>query len=284
MNRSTYPPLTDERLDRLVRQTLTGRAEDVRALALSADEMAERIAMRPGFGTGRPLVWRNANPGLMLLIVISLLLAGMVAALVIGSWPRPPTAEPAVIGQVIDAVNTRDIAALRTTFAPDAIVVLPHVSSDGLEEVAASNWEVSTENFLEAWMNPIDAWDMEADLGSCQADAESIFRCDVTTRWHVLQVEIGEVWTFVFDGGDLRGLEMARVDPNPANRTLPLGYRDLPSWESWLDETHPDQAQRLLSGSSLIWHFYFRYDHGEAEAIGASIREYLESHAEEPQP
>jgi hypothetical protein len=272
MTRSTHPHLTDERLDRLVRNALADRAEDVFSMAVSADQMTERIAMRPGFGKARPLTWRNSPAGLTLLIVIGLLLAGLVAALAIGSWPRLPTG----IGQVVDAINSKDLAALRSSFAAGANVVLPHIRSDGLQEEAASDWEVSTEHFLEAWMIHLDAWDMEAELRSCQAEAESTFRCDVATRWHVMQVEIGEEWTFEIDGPQVTRLEMARVDPSPTNRTLPLGYADLASWESWLEETHPEQAARL-SGDDLIWPFYFRYHPENAEAIGASIQEYLES-------
>jgi len=280
VTRSTHPPLTDERLDRLLRNALADRAEDVLSMAVSADEMTERIAMRPGFGTARPLAWRDAPAGLTLLIVIGLLLAGMVAALVIGSWPRPPiTGELAVIGQVVDAVNSRDVAALRSSFAAEATVGLPQIRSDGLQESAASDsdWGMSKElGFVEAWMFHIDSWDMEAALRSCQAEAESTFRCDVTTLWHVMQVEIGEEWTFEFDGPQVTRLEMARVEPSPTNRTLPLGYDDLASWESWLEETHPEQAARL-SGNEWIWPFYFRYHPEYAEAIGASIQEYLES-------
>jgi hypothetical protein len=235
--------------------------------------------MRPGFGTARP-AWRNALAVLTLLIVIGLLLAGMVAALVIGSWPRPLiTGELAVIGQVVDAVNSRDVAALRSSFAAGATVGLPQIRSDGLQEDAASDsdWGVSTElGFLESMMAHIAAWDMEAELRSCQPEAESTFRCDVTTRWHVMQVEIGEEWTFEIEGPEVTRLEMARVEPSPTNRTLPLGYDDLASWESWLEETHPEQAARL-SGNDLIWPFYFRYHLQDAEAIGASIQEYLES-------
>lgn len=280
MTRSTHPRLTDDHLDRLVRNALADRAEDVVSMAVSADQMTERIAMRPGFGTARPLAWRNAPAGLTLLIVIGLLLAGMVAALVIGSGPRPPiTGEPAAIGQVVDAINSRDVAALRSSFAAGATVGLPHIRSDGLQESAASDsdWGMSKElGFAEAWMIHLDAWDMEAELRSCQAEAESTFRCDVTTRWRVLQVEIGEEWTFEFHGPRVTRLEMARVEPSPTNRTLPLGYHDLASWESWLEETHPELAARL-SGNEWIWPFYFRYHPENAEAIGVAIQEYLES-------
>lgn len=277
MTRSTHPRLTDDHLDRLVRNALADRAEDVVSMAVSADQMTERIAMRPGFGTARPFAWRNAPAGLTLLIVISLLLAGMVAALVIGSSPRPPVSgELAVIGQVIDAVNSRDVAALRLGLTRRAHVVLPQIRSDGLQEEAAAGFDVTTEGFLGAWVYATAAWDMEAELRSCQAEAESTFRCDVTTRWRVLQVEIGEEWTFEFHGPRVTRLEMARVEPSPASRTLPLGYDDLASWESWLEETHPELAARL-SGSEWIWPFYFRYSYQEAEAIGVAIQEYLES-------
>ncbi len=46
MTPPTQPTMTDERLDRLVRQLLVERAEDVAAAAVSADAMAERIASR----------------------------------------------------------------------------------------------------------------------------------------------------------------------------------------------------------------------------------------------
>jgi hypothetical protein len=46
MTRQIQPPMTDERLDRLVRQLLTERGEDVAGDALPADAMAERIETR----------------------------------------------------------------------------------------------------------------------------------------------------------------------------------------------------------------------------------------------
>lgn len=192
--------------------------------------------------------------------------------------PEPVSVERmTVIRQVIDAINDRDVATLRSTFAPDAIVVLPHVASDGLQEAAASEWDVSTKDFLRTWMHPIDAWDMEADLRSCRIEAVSTVGCDVTTHWQVLEVEIGEQWTFDFAARELTRFEMTRVDSNPMNRTLPLGYSDLQSWELWLEEVHPEEAAGLSSGGSLIWNFYFRYHYEMAEAIGTRIQEYLES-------
>ena len=46
MTRATYPGISDERLDRLVRQLLADRAEDVAVAAVSADAMAELVTTR----------------------------------------------------------------------------------------------------------------------------------------------------------------------------------------------------------------------------------------------
>jgi hypothetical protein len=133
-------------------------------------------------------------------------------------------------------------------------------------------------------MYAAEAWDLEAELRSCQLDTESTVRCDVATRWHTLQVEMAEEWIFVVDSTRLTSLALVRVDPDPANRTLPLAYSDLESWESWLQETHPAQAATLLSGDNLFWNFYFRYHPSKSAAIGASTEEYLESRIDELQP
>ena len=142
-----------------------------------------------------------------------------------------------------------------------------------------SDWTLDGDNFPEVWMSNLDRWGLEARLGSCRAESESTISCGVRTRWHVLQIEIGEQWTFDFEGTRVRRLVMARVDPDPSNRVLPLGLGDLERWEAWLSETHPEKADRLLpTGPDIFGHFYFRFGlDASPDEIGASIREYLAS-------
>ena len=93
MTRPIQPLITDQRLDRLVRQLLTERAGDVAADAIAADAMAERIAVRL-----RPsLIGRR-----WVLLAAAALLVGLLAgAIAVGSGLVrlpvivPPEASPA---------------------------------------------------------------------------------------------------------------------------------------------------------------------------------------------
>jgi hypothetical protein len=141
-----------------------------------------------------------------------------------------------------------------------------------------SDWSLDdVEHFPEAWMGELAEWGLAAKLGSCRPQTESTVTCSVVTSWHVLQLEIGEQWTFEFDGHRAARLEMLRVDPDPPNRVLPLGLADLERWEAWLRQTQPRQAERLLpDGPDAFGWMYFRF-YANAEDIGASIREYVAS-------
>lgn len=83
MTPPTQPTLTDERLDRLIRQVLAERAEDVAAAAVSADAMAERIA-----GRLRPSPLGRAWVLLAATAVLAVVLIGGVLA--VGGAVRPP--------------------------------------------------------------------------------------------------------------------------------------------------------------------------------------------------
>ena len=234
----------------------------------------------------KPRLVRPVRTGRFALLVLAtvLLLMGLIAGLtVLGTSPRDTNgpAELTVAGQILEAVNTRDLESLALLLADDAHVVFPWVDGRaGREgEVYMDEWEIVTEAFPDSWMTNLDRWGMEAHLGSCQRVAESTISCAVTTRWRILQVEIGEAWTFAFDGGRVIRLEMLRVDPDPADRLLPMGLSDLSTWQAWLRDTHPAQAARLLpSGPDKFGWMYFRFSvDSTPEEIGDSINEYLEA-------
>ncbi len=224
-----------------------------------------------------------ALPRQALLVVALALLLASLGAIAIGSrlvQPDPlPALQEIMISQVIDAVNGRDVGLLRSSFAADGVLEFPSVDSTSGREgrVYMSDWSLDVEGFAEAWMEPLAAWGLAAEVGSCRPQSESTVTCAVVTRWHVLQLEIGERWTFEFDGDRVTRLEMVRVDADPPNRVLPLGLVDLERWEAWLRGTHPEQADRLLpNGPDIFGWFYFRFAASPVE-IGASIREYVAS-------
>lgn len=82
MTTPTQPTMTDDRLDRMVRQLLAERAEDVAADAVSADAMAERIASRL-----RPTPVARAWVLAAAAILVTLLIGG---AVVVGGAVRLP--------------------------------------------------------------------------------------------------------------------------------------------------------------------------------------------------
>lgn len=96
MTPPTQPTISDERLDRLIRQLLAERAEDVAAAAVSADEMAERIAgrLRPSL-VGRAWVLLAAATILATLLIGGALAAGGAMRLPWLQLPAPtPDAAP----------------------------------------------------------------------------------------------------------------------------------------------------------------------------------------------
>lgn len=230
------------------------------------------------------LDWPSTRPALSWLLVALLLAIALLGAVAgVGALLREQDQVPArktVVEQIIDAMNHRNVESLRSSFTAAGIVEFPGVDGRAGRQgdVYLHDQSVYEDQPVEGWMRLLDTLDMEARLGSCGPQSESTISCAVRTRWHVLQVEIGEEWTFDFDGARVRRLNMmARVDPDPSNRVLPLGLSDLERWATWLRETDPEQADRLLLAVPDVFeHHYFRFG-GSLDEIGASIREYLES-------
>ena len=274
----TNPTLGDARLDRLMAAAMAERAEDVYAAALSSHEMTERIASQPRFVWARQGARTGVRRTLAVLTVVALLLLVAVAAFVVGSRLGPQTSQLAVAAHVIEAVNARDAESLRTLLGEEeGVLEFPAIDTRGGGEgqIYMTNGYAPHE-----WMGMLDTnWGgMEAHLESCRAVGAATISCAVRTRWRTLQIEIGEAWTFEFEGVRVTRLEMLRVDPDPPDRLMPLALADLSAWEAWLRETHPAQADDLLvEDNGLFAHLYFRYDWTNPDAIGASISEYLET-------
>ena len=115
MNGSIQPSMTDDRLDRLVRQLLDERADEVAAASITAEAMAERIAMR---------VRRSPfTRSWMLLAAAALLVALATGAIVVGaSLMRPPSILPALVVSPSPAVSPTSATPFPTVSpAPSAL-------------------------------------------------------------------------------------------------------------------------------------------------------------------
>jgi hypothetical protein len=259
------------------RAALASRPFDAGAIARQAVAVTARRRTYGG------LAWPWTRPYLgwfVMALLLAIALLGAVAA--VGALLREPDPVPARITlaeQVIDAVNHRDVGSLRSSLAADAILEFPGVDARAGREGNVFMSDTFTAQDVAIWVGMLDKWGLEARLDSCRKQAGPTISCAVRTRWNVLQLEIGEEWTFDFDGARVTRLQMVRIDPDPPNRVLPLGLLDLDRWEAWLRETHPEQADHLLpTGPDLFGHWYFRFGlDASPDEIGASIAEYSQS-------
>ena len=264
--------LTDDQVAELLR----ARTADPDLTLL--DEILRAAAATP---QTRPLLERSAwlsSPKVVVAIIA--LLVALAASIVVGARLIAP--EPDLLNrlpvarELIGAINARDADAVRSLLASDATVVLMQVQSDGDRQSPESDWSVTIDGFVGAWLAAADVWDLEAEIVSCREASASVVECEMVARWHTIQVEGLELWTFSFDGREVVRLETARLDREPETRTLRLSHRDLQSWDAWLRESHPTEAGRL-EGDPLFWNFYFRYHGSQADVIDRLIEEYLES-------
>jgi hypothetical protein len=179
-----------------------------------------------------------------------------------------PIDQESTIHQVIEAIERNDVDGLVASFTPD-----------GTLNAHAAWGPYRIRRVAATWIENVEAWGLDVVVRSCASLGESGVRCDVHTRWLTLRMEMVERWDFAFAGGRISSLVMVRSDPDPVDRTLPLGLHDLDSWESWLERTHPAQARELLPDDreQRLFAAFLRYDPTLADEIATSIDEYLDA-------
>ena len=119
------PPMTDERLDRLIRQLLNERADDIAVVAMPAQTMAAVVGSHVRRG-------RAADRRVLLLVAAALLMLAAVGALAVGSGfvrdvtepqPTPQPVVPARSSGGDDASALRRSASRDLASLPDAGLV-----------------------------------------------------------------------------------------------------------------------------------------------------------------
>ncbi|MDQ4143735.1 MAG: hypothetical protein M3198_08350 [Actinomycetota bacterium] len=191
-----------------------------------------------------------------------------------------------IIRQVIEAINTRDTDGFIDSFRRDDVLgdagfaprgifvqgcilleiymveahaISVHEKDNGCLPPGDERW-VAQEEEVRAWMAINQAWEVEAELIACREvdnsthrflAADVLVRCEVTTRWHTLSLEIREGWFFEFVGQELAFVRMSGsgslIDLDPRERALPLSYDGLQEWERWVAANDPDDAARYLN-------------------------------------
>ncbi len=188
-----------------------------------------------------------------------------------------------VIAAVLDAVDSSDAAAFGEVFAPGGRFT-SYLDFEARASCCGS-YAADESQLVGAWMAVNETWGLDLDLVTCETVTDTTVRCDMTSAWETLRMEIGENWAFVFDENDaLVSLVMVVIDWDPDGRSQPLGYAGIvEGWREWLSDERPTDAGRLLpipppetviNGVSYQSNL-FPYDPSLASEITDSIDEYL---------
>lgn len=244
-------------LDQSLQTMLRERAESVAATPVVPERTVRRVRVRKTLSAGAAMAVFTA-----VVMTGSLVLRSTVWTDAAPVLPADETgqesAQGAVIRHVLDAINARDTDSFVDVFTSEGSFS-PRGTFTASSGFTNNNHPVADTHLVEAWMGINDAWDLEVDLISCDevdlrpdtrvSDRSDLrVHCEVATRWHNLSLEIRERWVYEFDGTKLVWMHLSeRLDLNPAERDLPLGYDGLEAWEEWLKAHHPGDAARFLN-------------------------------------
>lgn len=193
-----------------------------------------------------------------------------------------PATRAEVIAAVVEAVSRSDAAAFTDSFSPEGTFT-SYVDFEPRSGCCGA-YPADDSQLVEAWMAINRTWGLRLDLESCDAAGDRTVRCDLTSQWETLRMEIGENWAFVFDDDALVSLVMLVTDLEPESRTQPLGYRGIvDGWREWLRSERPTDFDRFLPvgerTKTIAGVDYesnlFGYAPSLAEEISASIDAYL---------
>ena len=164
------PPMTDERLDRLVRQLLTERADDVAAVAMPAQTMTAVVAshVRRGGSAGR-------RP--MLLVAVALLILLAAGAVAVGSEliRREPEPQPAPQPVVVPSLDATEPSPSNASLEPEHVFYTVfkelQVGDEGCTEANAGHLRRCTSSRI--WVEDADGGNAR-DLFPESSDNRSI--------------------------------------------------------------------------------------------------------------
>ena len=198
------PPMTDERLDRLVRQVLTERADDVAAVAMPAQTMTAVVAShvrRGGIAERRTL----------LLVAAALLIVLAAGAVAVGSGliRRGPEPQPTPQPVVVPSLDATAPSPLDTAVEPE------HVFYTVFEEL-----QVGDEGCTEADANVFGRRCTRSQLWVADADGGNARELFPETTVHRSIVDVsnsGDAMVFtaptLIDGQPIGASHLAEVGP-----------------------------------------------------------------------
>ncbi|HEX2153743.1 MAG TPA: hypothetical protein VHL52_07180 [Acidimicrobiia bacterium] len=192
------------------------------------------------------------------------------------AWADTPAERQPVIEQIVRAVNEGDQAGFVEAFAPGGTFT-PWVNFVDFPPPHP----VTDSALVETWMELNDVWGVEVELHSCAVERDTNVICEATIHYDTMRLDLSEEWLFVFGDSGLQSLGMLEVATE--------AWEFPREWETWLADNDPALLDRLGGGMDAPEPGFqpltlngiqyetqpFQYDPALADAIQASIDEYL---------
>lgn len=243
-----------------VRQTgPSHKPEQVDAFLLEVMErtdMVQDISNRTSSAEDSPKPQRNLSRWVGFAAGFALAALIAIPVLLVNQGPSNPALDGLPASQaelavdLVDAINAEDFDAFRALFSPDGRGVgfetgLHRPYHEGVE--GGQPIPVTDETGFEADFAWGAALDRRVSLRACQSQSARIFRCDIAFSFEAWRAEWSERMSIALaEDGRISLLGTEPLHPDPVERSQPLSYVGFFEFRDWLEETHPEEYQRLI--------------------------------------
>lgn len=220
-------------------------------------EMVQNISTQRDMDEAPPRRRPNMSPWLG--FAVGFALAALIAIPVLiftGGSTDPVADDPALQGlpahqaelasDVVAAVNGEDFADFRSLFAADGKVGFEtglhrpyHQGVEGGQPIPVTDAAGFEADF--AWGAVLDR---RISIRDCESQGERIFGCDIEFALEALR--LGGLETMAIALDESGGISLLSTEPMPGEGPQPLTISDVSGFNTWLEETHPDEYRRLV--------------------------------------
>lgn len=160
-----------------------------------------------------------------------------------------PAAQAKLVAEVVEAINDEDFGAFRSLFAADGGVGFEtgllrpyHQGVEGGQAIPLTDEAGFEADF--AWGAALDR---RVSLRACETQSERIIRCEISFSFEALRTGWVETLGIALaEEGGISRLSTEPFDVDPVDREQPLSFIGFYEFQDWLEETHPDEYQRLV--------------------------------------
>lgn len=157
-----------------------------------------------------------------------------------------PAHQAGLVSDVVAAINGEDYDEFRSLFAADGEVGFEtglhrpyHSGVEAGQPIPVTDAAGFEADF--AWGAVLDR---RVSIRDCESQSERIFECEIEFALEALRLGGLETMTIALD--ESGEISLLFTEPIPGDASQPLSVFELSEFNTWLEETHPDEYRRLV--------------------------------------